>query len=343
MKKPMSFILSAAVMSMLLVGCSAGTNKSEDVSAEEVPVIQEALDPTAEAEEVTEEDSAGEEAVAEWPRTIVDAAGHEVVLESMPERITLLHTFYLEHLFALGVTPTAASLGNLLGQTESLESSELFAPYMSGVEIMDLGSAREINLEAVLESAPDVIITFSIHGGIDEIYDQLTEIAPVILLDYSDTWQDQLLSCSQIIGKESKAQDVITEVESSIADAGEQVSQYSDRSYALFRTDGKGFIAVGTPSYYETFGLTKPEGYPESSETISLEAVAEMDPYYIVFQHNYEATTAFVQSLESSSVWQSLDAVQNNRIYYFDENMNSNGPLAMKLTAEKLMELYTEE
>jgi iron complex transport system substrate-binding protein len=76
---------------------------------------------------------------------------------------------------------------------------------------------------------------------------------------------------------------------------------------------------------------------------MSLEAVAEMNPYYIVFQHNYEAASAFVENQSSFSVWRSMDAVKNGRIYYFDENMNSYGPLAMRLGAEKLARLYSGE
>jgi len=277
-----------------------------------------------------------------WPRTITDAAGHEVVLEKQPERIALLHTVYLEHFLLLGTPPTASAIGNILGQTEALEDSEMFAPYLEGVEIIDLGSAREVNLEAILESNPDVIVTFSAHVGLEKTYDQLVQIAPVVLLDYTASWQDQLLECAEVVGKEAEAQKLIGEIEKAISDAKKAMEQYSDRTFALFRTDGKNFITRGNAKYYETFGITKPEGYPDTYETVSLEAVAEMNPYYIVFQHNYKAAKGFVESLEASSVWQSLDAVKNGRLYYFDENMNSFGPLAMRLTAEKLTKLYSE-
>ncbi len=280
---------------------------------------------------------------AEWPRTITDAAGHKVVLDKLPQRITLLHSYYMEDFLALGTPPTACAIGNSLGQTEELSSSEMFAPYLKGVEIMDLGSAKEINLEAILESAPDVIVTFAAQGGVDENYDQLVQIAPVVLLDYTATWQNQLLGCAEIVGKETEAQSLIAEIETKISDAKKVAQKYPDRTFALFRTDGKGFITRGNAAYYETFGVTKPEGYPDTYETISLEAVAQMDPYYIVFQHNYDAAAAFVESMKDSSVWQSLDAVKNGRIYYFDENMNTFGPLAMGLTAEKLIEIYSEE
>lgn len=327
MKKILKSILTIALVLALSTGCANTSTKKIDTSS---------------TDSVSVESKENEDAV-EWPRRIIDAAKHEVFLEKRPKRITLLHSYYMENFLALGTPPTACAVGNALGQTEALSSSEMFAPYLKGVEIIELGSANEINLEAILESAPDVIVTFAAQGGVDEAYEQLVQIAPVVLLDYTATWQDQLLDCAEIVGKETKAKSLITEIEKKISDAKKIAQKYPDRTFALFRTDGKGFVTRGNRAYYDTFGVAKPEGYPDEYETISLEAVAEMDPYYIVFQHNYEAATTFVKSMEDSSVWQSLDAVKNERIYYFDENMNTFGPLAMGLTAEKLIEIYTGE
>lgn len=319
MKRLMGLIVLLALLTGIAAGCAQTPpeNRSTPESTSSVP------------------EKAG------WPRTITDAAGHEVVLEKQPERITLLHTFYMEHFLLLGTPPTASSIGNALGQTEALQQSEMFGPFLKDVEIMNLGSASEINLETILESDPDVIVTFSTQGGLDKTYDQLVQIAPVVLLDYTSSWQDQLRDCAEIVGKEDEAQSMITEIEKTIADTKEAMASYADRTFALFRTDGKNFITRGNAAYYETFGITKPKGYPDTYETVSLEAVAEMNPYYIVFQHNHEAAAAFVKSMEASSVWQSIDAVKNGRIYYFDENMNTFGPLALRLTAEKLAEIYS--
>jgi iron complex transport system substrate-binding protein len=324
MKKFLALFFSIALMANILTGCRKSSSANNGVTPE-----------TAQSGAIPE--------AASWPRSIIDAAGHRIVLEKKPERITLLHIFYLEHFLLLGVPPTASGMGNVLGQVESLEQSEMYAPYLGNLAMINLGSVREINLEAILESNPDVIVTFSVHSGLDKIYDQLVKIAPVILLDFSASWQNQLMECAVIIGREAEAQDCITEIEAAISSAKETISRHKDRTFAIFRTNGKVFMNQGPSKYYEAFGIARPKGFSTAYENVSLEAVAEMNPYYIVFQHNYEAAAAFVKDLNSSPVWQSIEAVKNGRIYYFDENMNSYGPLAMRLGAEKLAQIYSGE
>lgn len=346
MKKWVGILFSFVILAGFLTACgspSANDGQTAVSSSSQATAAdnEDAADDNQESAQAAAEPVQEQAEEAAWPRTIIDATGSEIVLEAKPERVTLLHVVYLEHFLALGVPPTAAALGNAQGDMEALEVSELLWPHLKDKEIFMLGNSQNLSLEAVLSSQPDVIVTFYNPAGLDQ-YDQLAEIAPVIQINYGDTWQDQLMVCAQIMGLESKAEEIIESVEQSISKTKETLEPYADRTFALFRTDGKSFISQGTAKYYELFGLTKPEGFTDKADTLSLEAVAEMNPYYIVFQHNLEVAQAFVGSMEESSVWQSLDAVKNDRVYYFDENMNSFGPLSLELGAEKITALYME-
>lgn len=335
MKKTLSLLLALIMVICLFSACSGEAQTSEETTAPEETTTSTPESDNSETSQPVNE--------AEWPRTITDTAGNQVTLESQPQNIALLHTFYLEHFLALGMPPASCAVGNALGQSAPLSDSEMFAPYLENVEITDLGSARDLSMEAILEAAPDLIVTFNAQGGVVSNYDELSAIATVIQLDYSLSWDNQLRECAQIVGKEAEAEEIIERINAKVENTKEVLSAYTDRTFCLFRTDGKDFMVRALSSYYDTYGITAPEGQPDSYDTLSLEAVAEMNPYYIVFQHNIEATQAFVESLESSSVWQSLDAVKNSRVYYFDENMNTFGPLATELTAEKLLEIYTAD
>ncbi|WP_099203826.1 ABC transporter substrate-binding protein [Scatolibacter rhodanostii] len=337
MKKWIATVLSMIMLTGALSACTnageASSSLSSTVSQQESVASEESK--TSSVESVSTE----EESV--WPRTILDAAGNEVVLEKKPERVSLVHIVYLEHLLALGAPPTAAALGNAQGDVEALEQSELLSPYLKDTEIAMLGNSKNLSVEAVLESQPDVIVTFYNPAGFDQ-YEQLAEIAPVIQISYTDTWQDQLRVCAQVLGLEEKAETLIADTEKKIEETKTTLAPYADKTFALFRTDGKSFIAQGMSQFYTAFGITKPEGFTDKADSLSLETVAEMNPDYIVFQHNYEVAKAFVDSMESNSVWQALDAVKNGQVYYFDENMNSYGPLSMNLGADKIVEIYTK-
>jgi iron complex transport system substrate-binding protein len=321
MKRLMGLIVSLALLTGLLTGCAEtpGTAVSTPQSV-----------------------SGNDAKEGAWPRTITDAAGNKVVLVKQPQRIAILHSLYLEYFFALG-TPPIASMGASTGNAmKALKEWETLKPYAGTADIMDLGSARDLNLEAILAAKPDVIVTFKGQGHVAQMYDQLVQIAPVIQVDFNVSWQDQTLACAEIVGKEAFAQDFIKETETIISSAKNKLSKHKGKTIALFRTDGKSFISRGTKEYYETFGIAKPAGYPDHYQTLSLEAVAEMKPDYIVFQDSVQNAQTFVKAQESSSVWQSLGAVKNGQVLYFDDSLNTFGPLAMRITADKLMQIFSE-
>ncbi len=289
---------------------------------------------TKETEEVTNETKNK----SNWPKTIVDAGGNQVTIDKKPERVAVLHSLYLEYFFALE-TPPIASAGSSIGNAmKAVESWETLKNYRETGEIIDLGSARELNLEAILNSNPDVIVTFKGHGGVDKIYDQLNQIAPVVLIDYSASWQEQTLAIAEIIDKVDLANKIIKETEDTIAKTKEAITNVEE-NVALMRFRGKTFMTYGTKDYYDTFNLKKPNTYPDDYQSISLEGMAEMNPDYIVFQEYFELTDAFIKSQEQFDLWNNLDAVKNNRIIYFDNSLNTMGPISMKLTAEKYLDL----
>jgi len=317
MKKLTALILSLVLLTGLLAGCAGA--------------------PAVSTTDTTPQTTNGSPS---WPRTITDAAGKKVVLKKQPKRIALLHSLYLEYFFALG-TPPVASMGASTGNAmKALETWETLKPYAGTANIIDLGSARDLNLEAILEANPDVIVTFKGQGHLDKIYDQLVQIAPVVQVDFSASWQNQTLACAKIVGKEAFAQDFIKETETIISAAKNKLNNHSGRTLALFRTDGKSFISRGTEDYYNTFGISKPAAYPDYYQALSLESVAAMSPDYIIFQDSSQNAQTFVKSQESSSVWQALPAVKNGHVLYFDDSLNTFGPLAMRLTADKLVQVF---
>ncbi|MCD8553609.1 ABC transporter substrate-binding protein [Seleniivibrio sp.] len=272
-------------------------------------------------------------------KTIVDDTGKSITVKADVQRIVILHAMYLEYFFALGKPPVASTGASAGNAVDVINAAETLEPYRNTADIIDLGSAREINAEAVLAANPDVIVTFKGHAG--RVYDRLVQIAPVVQIDFYAPWQHQTRLCAQVAGREAFAEQFIKETEDVIASAAEKLSAHKDRTFAMFRTDGKTLVTRADKDYYALFGLSKPKGYPDEYSPVSIESVAEMNPDYIVFQDSTARSDAYASFLGSMSVWRSLDAVKNGRVFYFDDSFNSFGPLALRLTAENLLKVYS--
>ncbi|KOY16583.1 ABC transporter substrate-binding protein [Paenibacillus xylanivorans] len=272
-----------------------------------------------------------------WPRTIKDASDNGVVLEKRPERIAVLHPLYLDYFFALDTPPIAST-----SAAEALEKFATLQPYAESADIIDLGS-DSANLEKIIAAQPDVIVTFK--GSVDTIYDELNKIAPVILIDYTDTWEKTTMLLAEVVGKEKLAEETIKETQEMIVKTKEQLSTLENKTFALLRVDSKAnFNAQGSKNtmYYNQtsgFGLSAPKGYPEGGESLSLEGLSDMNPDYIIIQHDIDVAKAALKEKESSKVWNSLEAVKNNHVLIFDNSLNSASILAVRLASEYFLKL----
>lgn len=282
--------------------------------------------------------SASSSSKGEWPRTITDGAGHQVTIKEQPKRIAVLHPLFLDYFFALDVPPIAS------GSAESaLKEYATLQPYVGKAEIIDLGSGKDLNLEAIIAAKPDLIVSFKGHG--DAQYDDLSKIAPFIQIDYSDKWENATMLCAQAIGKEQLGEQLVKDTKEKIAKTKEQLGDLKTKTFALLRVSSKnGFTAQGTKNtvYYnetEGFGLKKPDQYPEEGGELSLEALAEMNPDYIIIQHKLDAAQAAIQDKQGSAVWNSLKAVKNNQVLLFDNSLNTGSVLAIRLAADNFSKL----
>ena len=158
MKKMLSLAL-ACVMALSLMACSAqnGTDSSENTSS---PGSSQ---------------SGGETQRNETPESVTitslnankEAAELEVPYD--PQRIAILDMASLDILDALGVGE------RVVGTADT--SLEYLQDYINN-DIVNLGTIKEADLEAVMACEPDVIF---IGGRLSASYDALSEIAPVAI------------------------------------------------------------------------------------------------------------------------------------------------------------------
>lgn len=120
----------------------------------------------------------------EAPRTItitcLNGAKETIELEVPfdPQRIAILELASLDILDSLGVGDRVVGVAST--------SIDYLSAYSENTDLVPLGTIKEANLEAVMECEPDVIF---IGGRLSSMYDDLSQIAPVVFLQ-TDTAAD---------------------------------------------------------------------------------------------------------------------------------------------------------
>jgi ABC-type Fe3+-hydroxamate transport system substrate-binding protein len=121
-------------------------------------------------------------------RTISHAMG-EITITGTPQRVVTLYSVFTGDVRALGVQPAATADKDWINGW----LTPLGLPLSE--EVVDVGIPDEPNLEVIAQLEPDLIIG---HGGVwgvhDEIYDDLNDIAPTMILDdgFSEEGLDEL-------------------------------------------------------------------------------------------------------------------------------------------------------
>lgn len=122
------------------------------------------------------------------------------------QRIVALSEDIIDPLLALGVTPIAA--GESIG--------DAFAPYYADKlgGVASVGQFSEPNLEAVLAAQPDLILDW---GRTERpLYDQLSKIAPVVLVSTDRDAREVLRDLGTVLGMEAQAAARIAQYERAV-------------------------------------------------------------------------------------------------------------------------------
>lgn len=327
---------------LLLAGMlvlSACGSKQDGTQAES-PAPQQ----TAGGEQAGSEQSADNEEEAapekEWPRSYTDARGKEVTIAAKPERIAVTTWMVTENLMALDNPPAAADTVAMMSEWASMKT--YFEKYP--VESLSDGHTT-INLEKLLEIQPDLILATTANA---EIYEQLEQIAPLIVFDSAalfSNWQDSIREVAKVTGTEDAAEKFIDEAMVQLAQARKLVEDF-DQTVAFVRVLNGGMMAFSVDQlamYYDAdkgIGLTVPDGWIEKTGTISLEAFSEMNPDYIFVSGAEDRT--YMDQLSQDSVWQSLAAVKADHVFEFDLSGLTGGPLATRYGVETVIEALNQ-
>lgn len=161
---------------------------------------------------------------ADWPRQVTDARGVQT-LDSPPKRIVSTSVTLTGSLLALDA-PVVAS-GATMPNNRIADDKGFMRQWGKVAVERDVTRLYigEPNAEAVAAQLPDLIL-ISATGGDSALalYDQLSAIAPTLIINYDDkSWQSLLKELGQITGKEALADQRIAEFDKQLTTLRQQI------------------------------------------------------------------------------------------------------------------------
>ncbi|NDJ19833.1 iron-siderophore ABC transporter substrate-binding protein [Myxacorys almedinensis] len=243
----------------------------------------------------------------------------ETCIPRNPQRVATLWMSTFSSALALGIKPIANIWipgqplpGYLRDKTDEVEF---------------VGSLGEPNLEKILRLKPDLILS---NSRMQNMYDQLTYIAPTVVLEYYDPppWQKHLKDVAKVLDKEQESSQLIKDywrkveqVKQAMNDCCRNIQVSVVRFYP-----GHGLSLYGNESpvgkVIRDIGLKRPpsqDGDFEGLGNLSLEQLPEIDgDVLFLVALKGESTQKTLETLQRHPLWQNLKAVQQHRVYFVD-------------------------
>ena len=256
--------------------------------------------------------------------TVVDDLGREVTVPCRPQRVAALIGSF-------------ADIWSLAGGLESLTAAanDTWTSFdlPLGEDVINLGAVRDLDLERLIASEPDLILA-SISTALDvELLPVFEELGyPALYFEVStfEEYLHMLDLCTRITGERENfiryGSDVQEKVDSAIAmqNGSEPSALYIRASSGSFTVKGSDGNVLG--EMLKDLGCRNIADQNNSLlDDLSLEVILVEDPDYIFIVYQAadptQAQTLLEESLLSNPAWAGLRAVQNGNVYVLENTL----------------------
>ncbi|AJD92834.1 achromobactin-binding periplasmic protein [Jeotgalibacillus malaysiensis] len=301
-----------------------------------------------EATDATESDSgtASESAESEGGAIEVEHAMGTTTLEEKPERVVSLYQGATDTVLEFDVTP--------VGVVESWVQVPMYDYIKEDLQdVTYVGQETQPNLEEIAALEPDVIFASQIRH--EEIYEQLSQIAPTIVNETIYDFKETTNLIGQALGEEEKAETLLADWDSRIADFQEKIASNENwpMSAAVlnYRADHARIYVTGfAGSILQEAGFEEPiELQGQNEEIVMLndkEAIPQMnaDVFFQFMEDTPDVQNTF-EDWTAHPLYQNLEAVKNDNVFTVDEvawNM-AGGLQAANLMLDDMYEYFELE
>lgn len=273
------------------------------------------------------------EGATDYPLTLETPWG-ETVLEDRPERIAVIGGLGdQESTLALDIAPVVGSDSGIYPWIESTRFDEI-------PEFVDPW-ADSFQFEALLAAEPDLIIA-STYGKLEDDYERLSSIAPVLAIeasgDFAWDWRELVRSVGEATDLGDLAEQEIEETEASIVEAAEAHPEYQGRTVGIIINRGQEagiqFVNTsGSPAeeLLDQLGFDEHPNVEQLSAfdwgDVAIENIGLVDAEaLVVARHGGEGSVEEATSwLEGNGLYQQLGAVQAGKVSTIDPNPETGG------------------
>ncbi|MEO1126378.1 MAG: ABC transporter substrate-binding protein [Cyanobacteria bacterium J06639_16] len=306
----------------------------------------------------------------------------ETEICGQPQKVVTLSLHVLDLLLSLDGQPVAGTMTLNVHRGEVFDNPAQQIPYLGDrltTQPVNLGDDHTPSLEKLSALKPDLIVGEASRNADD--YDLLSQIAPTLLWQNrtdKGKWQESLRDLAAALGQVEKAESVIQQYETRIANVRADLAGVVSAHPKLLLLGAnhldEGFLVVNPESYLGEllsgvgFQLIPPPAALDAANPLmSIEALPTLNDAdsIIVLGWNADvseglenlassADVAATQRVESHQVhaiqqnWQandiaqSLTASQENRVYFatFYKWNGLNGPIGAELVLEQLRQFF---
>lgn len=267
----------------------------------------------------------------------LDTAFGDVEVTGTPERVVTLYEGALDASLAAGVTPLGA-----VTTRGGDNVAEYVEAHLGDERPAIMGVVREINIEAVLEQRPDLILAPA--RLTEEQYQLLSRIAPTVVPPTQpiapDNWKDEARLYGNALNRQDAIEDAISAVDqraAELASALENAGVGGTAFVVRWMPGGpmvmsKNLFAAGLLDQVgltvEDAGLVGERGV--HSDVLSLENLSRVDGDWLFLATLNKDGREALEAAKQSSAFTRLDVVQRDQVVPVNGQLwsSANGPLA---------------
>lgn len=304
-KPRLLFVLMMMVLMIVAAACGGANNKAAN---------QPSSEPSASAP-------------TEQTRTITHMKG-TTDITGTPEKVVTLFQGATDVTVALGVKP--------VGAVESWSQQPVYEYLREDLkDVENLGVETQPNLELISKLKPNLIIaSISRH---DAIYDQLSKIAPTVIIDPLYDFKNTLTIVGQALNKEAESKALLAQWDERVADLKAKLQTKAGDAWPLeatvlnFREDHARIYVTGfAGDILDEVGFTRSPALQAEADKgtvhmklTTVESIPSVNAEVLfIFKFDdsgQEQVQKMYQDWTNHPLWKGLDAVKTDNVHLVDE------------------------